>query len=960
MSRWGFDAPLPPAPLIHRYTTVRKVEIHKAWDHKRWWWKGCDGIRETTWPGVYNRSRLPGRTDYFILPDWDCYSVSGKEITFEPLEDTCFNHIEISGSACGVLRIHDRTEEHLRIRREASERSVLRLAEPVFNVSISFTNDHIEEPIGDMTLLQVEHGAPPTRAEQESFSFNPAPMALWGSVELLPAPAGGGFPEISRFISGRFPADEGRIFYGCAVPAENSNRSSRKTEVLQEQLFKNASFVESEPMNPARLPLAHYILPSRKAGKSRGMDGLVLHLPELNAIPSHGEYILVNVQIKDPLWLYRNLMNFTFALKPGIEKTVWFDTRDRLLPPDKFLYVSLAFSSPVSDLWLQRIRMELVFKDEAEAKKEHVADRWIQVKDNYAHLVEENPSNEHFNLFNRFKADLEDLLRTDPEHRLGRLYWYDKFGGIPPDFNLAPCPQNIPHWAFRQVEYMGYVKRYIRWWIDKRQIANGEFGGGLSDDGDLTAWWPGPALTGCCPDKIQESLQREMEAFYDQGMFSNGLCAIQTDQLHTLEEGIQALGQCLTLVPSSPKYLERAMENARGLSFITGYNAKGHRHMLSGYYSGTTVAKEPPWNYSASDSFHVLHPSYMLVRYNGSPKIKKLIMELADSMMEHYYEGRLHVQIDVDTDKDQVHERNREWPLFYAAWQFTGDRKYLAAIDPKFYKAPQDRLPPEEEKQFIQTTERYEELIRKAALREYINTDGQLWVDRGVIDIAAIQEDRIGGIGHERFSLYPRHFMRWRFAPSQETDVALLVTHASSVRISLVGYNMTDSPITAELIMEDILPGIWKVTMDDRSLYTKGRELERFAGIPVTFKPHGITTLAIELESPGKPYWERPDLGIGADDVVIREDCIRVTVHSLGAVPTEPVSLVLRDSEGRVLRSSLVPPLPAPSDLYPKTVEIPLWRRGIDLTGCSIEVDPECRMQEITRSNNTVYLEDKP
>ena len=46
------------------------------------WWKATDGIRETTWPGVYNRSRLPGRWDYFTLLDWDCYTLSGRSVTF--------------------------------------------------------------------------------------------------------------------------------------------------------------------------------------------------------------------------------------------------------------------------------------------------------------------------------------------------------------------------------------------------------------------------------------------------------------------------------------------------------------------------------------------------------------------------------------------------------------------------------------------------------------------------------------------------------------------------------------------------------------------------------------------------------------------------------------------------------------------------------------------------------------
>ena len=65
----------------HASVSIRKVEIHDVYDLKRWWWKGTDGIRETTWPGVYNRSRLPGRNDYFQLPDWDCYSLSGKSVT---------------------------------------------------------------------------------------------------------------------------------------------------------------------------------------------------------------------------------------------------------------------------------------------------------------------------------------------------------------------------------------------------------------------------------------------------------------------------------------------------------------------------------------------------------------------------------------------------------------------------------------------------------------------------------------------------------------------------------------------------------------------------------------------------------------------------------------------------------------------------------------------------------------
>ncbi|WP_163602671.1 hypothetical protein, partial [Klebsiella pneumoniae] len=72
LHRFGWDAASPPV-LEDKVTAVRKVEFADAKDLKEWMWKGVDGIAETTWPGVYNRSKLPGRDDYFELPDWNVY-----------------------------------------------------------------------------------------------------------------------------------------------------------------------------------------------------------------------------------------------------------------------------------------------------------------------------------------------------------------------------------------------------------------------------------------------------------------------------------------------------------------------------------------------------------------------------------------------------------------------------------------------------------------------------------------------------------------------------------------------------------------------------------------------------------------------------------------------------------------------------------------------------------------------
>ena len=149
---------------MRRETSVRKVEIHDVYDLKRWWWKATDGIRETTWPGVYNRSRLPGRNDYFQLPDWDCYSLSGKSVTFI-MPDEPWNHLEISGAAWGKMYLDRMREQNFcsSVRR-IKRRLFIDCRTPVRGQKTRFENVEQEEPIGELSAYYVAPGNEPQGA----------------------------------------------------------------------------------------------------------------------------------------------------------------------------------------------------------------------------------------------------------------------------------------------------------------------------------------------------------------------------------------------------------------------------------------------------------------------------------------------------------------------------------------------------------------------------------------------------------------------------------------------------------------------------------------------------------------------------------------------------------------------------------------------------------------------------
>ena len=227
-------------------------------------------------------------------------------------------------------------------------------------------------------------------------------------------------------------------------------------------------------------------------------------------------------------------------------------------------------------------------------------------------------------------------MRVDPNHYPGRNYC----GGRPWAGRARPTsrpvpPAGVPLWAFRQVELLGRVKHFVNWYIDHRQVAFGDFGGGISDDVDLLNTWPGVALMGCDPDKLKLSLHRLLEAAIKNGMFTNGLCTIQADELHGYEEGIDCLSANLILDYGNPTQLERAMVTERGIERITGINAAGHRHFRTSYYNGKKMATEDPWGYAKAYSYLVLQPGQLLVDYDGNPEAKKLLLEMADGLLAH-------------------------------------------------------------------------------------------------------------------------------------------------------------------------------------------------------------------------------------------------------------------------------------------------------------------------------------
>jgi hypothetical protein len=400
----------------------------------------------------------------------------------------------------------------------------------------------------------------------------------------------------------------------------------------------------------------------------------------------------------------------------------------------------------------------------------------------------------------------------------------------------------------------------------------------------------------------------------------------------------------------------------------------------------------------------VFHPALSLVLFNGAPETRKMVLELADGLLAHRKldkDGKysVHTTINFKTDEDLPTGLERPWFILWAAYRWTGDKKY---IQPFLDEGPialqsinsdaMDMLDLRKEwgKQVVasamkpSTTETplhlawqvsgdpaylekaYASQIETAADRQFLNTEGSLWIDRIYFNNGELQRARLGGVALMRNYVYPGNVVSWGFeAPGNDQSVAILIPEATPDHFKVIAYNLDPVAVKAKMTGWEIDPGKWEITQGVQGasgaalhdVTTRTEEFERSRDVEITFPPHATTVLELKLVEKGVPYWSRPDLGIGEDDVKVEGGRVKVTVHSLGSVDASSSKVVIRDKDGKVLATAAVPAIKAPLDLFPKTAAVELsLPKGAEWKGGSVSVESSGDVPEITQRNNRVPL----
>lgn len=424
----------------------------------------------------------------------------------------------------------------------------------------------------------------------------------------------------------------------------------------------------------------------------------------------------MRLMLHDAHSIGRHLLHLDLLLQPGESDGDYravFDLRDTVLSEGRTLWLTCLFDQDVA----VKLGSEETALLVAPAEDERVAKRlWRQwelrsARDRLESLSEPRPwrtidgdpsQSWWLRLASPQYGHLEDGLRLLRKHfpddavvNSWFQYTHPRMPNPAADLRL-PKDGEAPRWAVLSQAALMLYKEFIDWWIDHRQLPNGELGCTYQDDTDLLQDWLDLALITNPGDKYSDSLARLAEgvsttyrrrgagvspAYRKEGAspITHGLNVRRWDVLHAYEEGLNILGPDFVAHYGDPVRLQRLLDaSSRYENFLLVKENGMWRFAGDESREAPFIHTETPPSGSRYHRFwHLItHPGLTLYWHQQHPKVLELFHSLANWRL-----------------KDERARETLSSPGYggsafsLGVYQMTGEERYLSnALDEPLYR----------------------------------------------------------------------------------------------------------------------------------------------------------------------------------------------------------------------------------------------------------------------------------
>ena len=596
------------------------------------------------------------------------------------------------------------------------------------------------------------------------------------------------------------------------------------------------------------------------------------------------------------------------------------------------------------------------------------------------------------------KQTLEWVRRHVPDHRLSNNLWTITHGKrVKAPVTPRLQPPGAPEWAVWGRELLERFRRMSHHWAD-RQGPDGQIGGGWNDDTDF----PGVFL--CLPllgdAKTQRMFVRIFDGIENTGYLHHGVSRGPADALHATDY-LSWRAHLMLFDYGQPRHVERALRLTRELDRRwTKVDDKGRRRFVSTYFSEDGPEWLPRTEIDSSGligdlradgedgaSRNFLRDPLFCAWYSRNPTVLRFVREMAEgdysrvtamktvgayesypfySYFTLFGEPRF---IDEPVDR---HLRDR-WslPIWRRFAERLPDGKRLDAT--LLQQAKAATATDEQLTTGYAITRDPAFLVR--ALRDACEELEGGWQFRGgeaggandhfyVPGQAALSQMYLGTAltWLRPASIVPPLAVSWQ---GLDTDTAACVRAATPQALRVAAYNFAEKPRKIRMRIWELSPGQYRLRQGpvdgdeqfDGKPATRELALVRGSFVDLELPPRKVYVIELK-QLQGRPRSELlPDLAVGDGDIYYDKatDRLKVVVHNIGAAAAKDVTVRFEDPAGNLLLQRTIARLDAPLDLKPKTVVVwmpqPLLHPVDQII---VRIDPDGRIDEITRENNGI------
>lgn len=201
----------------------------------------------------------------------------------------------------------------------------------------------------------------------------------------------------------------------------------------------------------------------------------------------------------------------------------------------------------------------------------------------------------------------------------------------PADFQPDP---RAPAWANLQREGLEKLADVIHCWIDERQTADGQYGGGWDDDVEMWRWWT-PILVAFDDPKIAAAQAKLSRGILALPRMAKGYTRDMSDVEHTSEDTSDATTPMLFTEPDNAEWRDRALRIVELAPAVwMGANERGFLQFTSTYFNVDRVDTDSK---RACDSVYharVFLPALLHWQRTGDKRVGDLVTRWMDTWVD--------------------------------------------------------------------------------------------------------------------------------------------------------------------------------------------------------------------------------------------------------------------------------------------------------------------------------------